>query len=285
MIRLCNNHSFEYMTASGAMGYDGKGWLWEQPLRWFKLLDVHLFTHVIKTLTLSPKKGNLRAYNPLRCIRPMQRGAVNAVGLTNPGFYWWVKNIGPKVDSSKIPLIASIFGEPEELGVMTKTLNHFDIVGLELNASCPNTNDDIPSNSDKIIRSCAIVKKFSRHPVLLKLSVAHDVKTIVPKIENMVEALSINSVPWHIAFPNRKSPLAKYGGGGVSGKIAQPFTWLLAANLKLITRIPIIAPSIWDYEDIGIMKDRGFEAFSFGSVFLCHPWWPTYYIKKQIKSA
>ncbi len=30
MITLSNGHKFEYMAASGALGFDGKGWLHER---------------------------------------------------------------------------------------------------------------------------------------------------------------------------------------------------------------------------------------------------------------
>lgn len=279
MITFSNGHCFEYMTASGALGFAGKGWPWEWPLRWAGLLDPSLFTNVIKTLTLKPRKGNLKWYNPLGCIRPMRGGIVNAVGLTNPGIDWWIKNIGPKVNSSKIPLIGSILGEPSELAIMAAMLNNFDLVGLEVNASCPNTQDDILKNTEKVIRGCESAKRKSRLPILLKVSAAHDMEKIVRQTGGMVEAYSINSVPWHMVFPGRKSPLAKFGGGGVSGKIAQPFTWLLVEKLVSMTSAPVIGPSVWDFKDIAKLRAMGAKAVSFGSVFICHPWRPTRFVR------
>src|SRR3990167_3064599 len=85
MIRFSNGHTFEYIVASGALSFDGKGWSWEQPWRWIGLLDPTLFTSVTKTLTLQSTKGNLRWYNPFRCLRLVRGGVVNAVGLSNPG--------------------------------------------------------------------------------------------------------------------------------------------------------------------------------------------------------
>ena len=281
MITLSNGHRFEYMTASGALGFDGKGWPWEQPLRWVGLFDPVVFTNVIKTLTLKPRKGNLKWYWPLGCIRPMRGGAVNAVGLTNPGIDWWIEKIGPKVDSSRIPLVGSILGEPAELAIMATILNNYDIVGLEVNASCPNTSDDILRNTEKVVRGCESAKRKSRFPILLKLSVVHDVEEIVRQAEGMVEAYSVNSVPWNIIFPDRKSPLAKLGGGGVSGKIAQSFTWPLVEKLAGMTSVPVIGPSVWDFEDIVKLRAMGAKAISFGSVFLCYPWRPTCFVRKD----
>jgi len=277
MIRLSNGHAFEYMTASGALGFDGKGWPWEQPWRWIGLLNIAFFTSVIKTLTLFPMEGNLRWYNPFRCLRLVRDGVINAVSLSNPGIDWWCKKIGPSVDSKKVSLVASIFGEPEELAKMAKVLNRFDLVGLEINVSCPKYLQD----TTRIVEGCKAVKSNCSLPLILKVSVAHNVSQIVQETKDLIEAFSINSVPWQIAFPNRKSPLESFGGGGVSGKVAQPFTWGLVKELTELTEIPVIGPSIWDFDDLNKVRNLGAKAVSFGSIFMCYPWRPTVYIRKE----
>ena len=283
MIRLSNGHDFEYMTASGALGFDGKGWPWEQPWRWIGLLDPTLFTSVTKTLTLRPTEGNLRWYNPFRCLRLVRGGVVNAVGLSNPGIDWWCRKIGPSVNSTKIPLVASIFGEPEELAEMVRILNDFDLVGLEINASCPNTETCVLQDTTRVIASCEAVKTNSRLPLILKVSVTHDISQIVKEVENLVEAISINSVPWAVAFLKCRSPLEILGGGGVSGKVAQPFTWSLVKKLAELTTIPVIGPSVWDFDDLTKVRSLDAKAVSFGSVFMCYPWRPTLYVQKELK--
>lgn len=284
MIKLSNGHSFKYMAASSTLGFDGKGWWWQQPLRWSNLLDVALFTSVTKTLTLRPEKGNWRWYNPFRCLRSIPNGVVNAIALTNPGIDWWRKKIGPSVDSTRISLIGSIFGEPDELVKMAIIMSDFDLVGLEINASCPTTNTDILQNTEKIIKSCEIVKKNSHLPLILKISVAHDVEKIVNEIDGVVEAIAINSVPWNIAFPNHQSPLANLGGGGVSGKAAQPFTWDLVERLSKSTSIPVIGPSISNFDDMEKVRKLGAKAVSFGSIFFPYSWKPTQYVRKELKN-
>jgi dihydroorotate dehydrogenase len=290
MIRLSNGHQFEYITASGAMGYDGKGWPHEQPLRWLGTLDTSLFTHVMKSVTLEPRVGNFKIWKPWDCVKLIWRGGkivgvANAFGLTNPGFKWWLEKVGKKIDSSKNPVIASIFGEPHDLAEMAIALNDIDVVGLTYNASCPNAKDDTLSNTNKVIRSCEIIATESRHPLLFKASVAHDIKVIIPEIEDMIEALKINSVPWNMVFPNTISPLVKFGGGGVSGKIAQPITWAFASELQEMTKVPVIVPSIWDYENLAVMRAKGFKAFSFGSVFIPYPWRPTQFLEEEMKKG
>jgi dihydroorotate dehydrogenase len=283
MIELSNGHTFEYMTASGALGFDGQGWPWERPLKWIGFLDPSLFTSVFKTLTLRPLQGNLQWFNPFGCIRLIPEGVLNAVALANLGVKWWCQKIGPSIDSTKISLIGSIFGTPNELFAMAKMLNDFDLVGLEINASCPNVGIDILENTKEIILGCEAVKEVSRFPIILKLSVANEVELIVEHIGGMVEALSINSVPWPIAFPTRQSPLAHLGGGGVSGKAAQPFTWGLVKKLVELTSIPVIGPSVWEFNDIGKLQKIGASAVSFGSIFLRYPWRPTLFVRQAQK--
>jgi len=282
-IKLSNGHVLKYVIASGGLAYDGKGWFWDQPLRRFELLDERLFTTVIKTLTLQPRIGNFKWWNPLGCVRYLRGGGVvNAFGLTNPGIDWWCKNVGPRINSSETAVVGSILGETDELTEMTKRLNDFDLVGLEINASCPNTGGDILQNSDRVISGFETVANASRLPLIGKLSVAHDIGYIVPRIRGIIEAISINSVPWHIVFPNRKSPLAHLGGGGVSGKVAQPFTWKMVEDLVAITDIPVIGPSVWDYEDIGQLSGLGAMAVSFGSVLMWYPWRPTQFVRRHM---
>ncbi len=284
MIIFSNSHRFEYMVASGALGFDGEGWPWEKPLKLVGLLNPALFTVVIKTLTWQPRQGNYRWYNPFRCVRLLPGGVVNAVGLTNPGIKWWCREVGPQVNSKKIPLVGSILGEPYELVEMARMLNDFDLIGLEVNASCPNTNDDLLINTAKIVEGCRAAKSESRFPIILKLSVVHDIEGIVNKTKDIVEAFSINSVPWQLVFPGLSSPLEHFGGGGVSGKIAQQYTWTLVFHLSTM-RVPVIGPSVWEFEDIARIRGLGAKAVSFGSIFLRYPWRPTLFVRRDIKKG
>ncbi|MDP2910612.1 MAG: hypothetical protein Q8N58_02415 [bacterium] len=286
MIRLSNGHEFEYMVASGALAFDGKGWLHEQPLRWLGLLDPSLFTVVIKTLTRYPRKGNYLWYCPWRCIRLIPKGVVNAVGLTNPGIDWWCREIGPKINRKKINLVGSIFSEDNdisELLEMARLLNRLNLVALEINVSCPNTRSGLSKNVQSIVWACKSVRIESRFPLILKLSVVHDISSILPEIKGIVEAISINSVPWKVIFRDKEGPLQHLGGGGVSGKIAQPITWKFVKRIINETDIPVIGPSVWNFDDIQKLRDLGAKAISFGSIFLRYPWRSTQFVREDMK--
>lgn len=282
MIQLSNQHSFEYMAASGALAYDGRGWPWEWPLRWMGLVDPTLFTIVTKTLTYAPRKGNLDWSHPWTCVKVLKSGVVNAVGLTNPGFDWWMGNIADKIHETNYSIVCSMTeDDPQKLTEMVRRLDRVPVKGIELNASCPNTDQELHHNVDAVVESAKLMKAQSRHPIILKLSVNQDYLSIAKQTEGVVEALSINSVPWRIAFPEEKSPLADLGGGGVSGKVAQSFTWKMVKELALNVKTPVIGPSVWNFEDIQKLRDLGAKAISFGSIFMRYPWRPTQYVKRD----
>ena len=268
MIELPNGHKLEYIAASGTLGFDGKGWSLDKLLKAVGLLDLSRLTVVMKTVTMKSTAGNFRWYKPQSSIRFIENGVVNTVGLTNPGIEWWCCEVGPKVDSLKVPLIGSVFSDDiNEIRKMATMLNDFNLVGIELNEACPNICGNHLQDTDKVVADCKALYEKSCHPIILKLSIVHPIEKIIPQVEKVVEAISINSVPWSTVFPNRKSPLARFGNGGVSGKAAQPFTWDMVKRIVEITNIPVIGPSIWEFSDIEKLRNMGAKAMSLGSVF------------------
>ncbi len=286
MIHLSNQHSFEYLAASGALAYDGRGWPWEWPLRWMGKIDPSLFTIVTKTLTAKPRKGNLRWHKPWACVRPFRQGVLNAVGLTNPGFDWWLQKVAPKISQRGYSIIVSLMeDDPHLLVEMIKKLEGLPIQGIELNASCPNTEHEISRNAERIIEAVHRAEENSSHPILLKLSVNQDYLSIAKVTQGRVQALAINSVPWKWAYPHDESPLASFGGGGLSGKVAQRWTWKMVRELSETVKTPVIGPSIWDYEDLDTLRKLGAKAISFGSLFLRYPWRPTQFVRRESETA
>lgn len=302
MIELSNGHSFEFAAASGALAFDGRGWPWDWPFRWTGLLDPRLFTIVTKTIMPELWKGNLQWRAPWRVVkflsaqgnvinpvlllaRPnLLAGAVNAVGLTSPGLEIFLERDCPVIERAGCKVIISI---TRERGLsckkMARRLNgQRNVVGIEYNASCPNTDPVLLQNAEIVARNCYGIKEVSDYPLLLKLSYAQPYIEIARSVEGIVEAISINSVPWNSVYPDKKSPLANLGGGGVSGKIVQQFTWKMVSELSRETKIPVIGPSIWEYEDIWRLRMLGASAYHFGTIFF-YPWKPTSYVRKFIK--
>jgi dihydroorotate dehydrogenase len=287
VITLSNGHTFEHMVASGALAFDGKGWLWERPLVWVGLIRPELFTVVIKTLTLNPRLGNQQWWKPWTCIRLIPGGSVNKIGLTNPGIEWWCKKIAPHIDFHRFPIVGSIYGEAHELVPMANMFNQFDVVGLEINPSCPNTGHAL-QNTETVVRSVGIVKQVSRHPIIVKVSVNQSYLQIADALKGIAEAISLNSVPWEVAYSNGKvSPLWRLekkvggGGGGVSGRPAQKYNWAAVEALAKQGALHVIAPSVMEFEDIAKVRGLGASAVSFGAIHLRTPWKPTSIVRKE----
>lgn len=282
MITLSNGHQFLFMTASGALAFDGQGWPWEWPLRWTGFLDPKLFTIVTKTLTRHPRRGNLRWSHPWSVVKRMgSLGVLNAIGLTNHGIEWWIKKVAPKIPAD-YKIIVSIEADDEnEVREMIRMIGGQKILGIELNLSCPNSGSADRKLSNKVLHLCQIASETSPVPLIAKISYTHDYKTIARELESTkIEAISINSIPWRELFQEIPSPLDSYGGGGVSGKVIQPFTWKMVREISEISKIPVIGPSVWEYGDIQKVLDRGAKAVSFGSVFVYYPWRPTQYARR-----
>jgi dihydroorotate dehydrogenase len=262
------------------LAFDGWGWVWDYPLRWAGLLDPKLFSVVMKTITLGPRKDNLRWWKPWDCVSLLPDGSVvNRVGLTNPGSNWWFDEVGPRVNNKKTPpLIGSIQGTRSELLAMAVRFNDIDIDALEINASCPNTGHPF-ANTPEIIGDVKAVKAVSRHPLITKVSVVQDYASIALGLYGIAEAMSFNSVPWRRLHPadHDRSPLWRLedrlndggGGGGVSGRAAQKENWTAVWRLKqLAPDMPTICPSIMSWDDIERAYNFGASAISFGAIHL-----------------
>lgn len=280
MILLSNGRRLEYVVASGALAFDGQGWFWERPLVRLGFIKPELFTVVVKTLTRQPRPGNLRWWKPWECLRLIPGGSVNKIGLTNPGIEWWCDKVAPHLDFEKIPVVVSIFGEWQESVEMAKMLNRFPLVAIEHNPSCPNTGHAMHT-VEAVISNVKEVKRVSRHPVIVKLSVDQDYLAIERALRGVAEAINLNSVPIKKVFPNGDvNPLWRLerkvggGGGGVSGRPAQRFNWAAAEDLTRNGKTPAIWPSIMDFEDIEHISRLGAKAVSFGAIHLPdHPFW------------
>lgn len=281
-ITLSNGHRLTFLAASGALGFDGRGWPHEWPLRWLGLIKPELFTVILKTLTLEPTAGN----GLLRTVRPLDGGAVNAVGLRNPGIATWLEKYAGNIPP-QLPVIISLAGNDSELSKLASViqaelgnrLRGKKIVGLEINLSCPNVCQT-KLEPEKVAEVFGELKNRTALPLLAKLGYDPEESylALAKKLDGIAEAVSINSVPWRHVYPDKPSPLKSFGNGGVSGQIAQTFTWEMAEKLSPI--LPVIGPSVWRYSDLEKLFTLGAQAIAFGSIFLLRPWAPTLYVRR-----
>ncbi len=277
-------HRIRFAVASGALGFDGLGWPWEQPLRWLGQLDPMAFDAVVlKTLTSQPRAGNVGRWGGpglWRTVKLLPGGAVNAVGLRNPGLSNWLIKIAPHIPADLAIVISLAADSVQDLNVMAATIRHArqygslqnkNVRALELNVSCPNvSHGDWTRNIGEVEEAVENLLESTNLPVIAKLGydpLDHYLK-VAKIIAPLVAAFAINSVPWRF-WSEGLSPLDRFGGGGVSGRIVQDITWQMVKNLA--EHGPVFGPSVWTYDDLQRVVDCGAAAVSFGSIFLAHP--------------
>ncbi|MCS6919285.1 MAG: HisA/HisF-related TIM barrel protein [Fimbriimonadales bacterium] len=276
MIKFSNGEQVEFFTGSGALGFDGRGWWWEYPLRWMGVLNPRDFAIVVKTLTLRPRKGNLRWYAPWRCVRLIRGGAVNAVGLTNPGVDWWLRACYPRMRRMGLQIVVSVYPESlDEARAFAQKLRPLQIAAIELNASCPNVAH-CEADAVSHVRQMAETLADTGHPLIVKVGYDQPYVAIARALEGVAEAIhAINAVPWRLVYPSQPSPLARLGGGGVSGEPIRPFVREAVQRLADATTLPIVAGGgIYTLQDLQELWTLGARAFSIGTLFLRAPWMP-----------
>jgi len=305
LILLSNGRIIDYVTASGALAFDGSGWPHTRYLLGpLKFHDSSLFTVTLKTLTREPRRGN--GYTKVLPLN--QHGAVlsfwdflfspnkiagfvNSVGLKNPGIDRATGKYPRMIKKSGLKVIGSLYADDlNDLVYMANKFNDWPLVALELNASCPNIPQrSREENSAFIIESARILAESSNHPLILKLSFDDDYLFIAKTLakDNFIEAISMNSIKYSTVFPGLDSPFSHIGGGGVSGKLSRDYYYIMAKNIMNETDISLILP-VWSEECIenwlllSTINDHDIS-LSFGSVFIRWPWWPTAFIKRNGK--
>ncbi len=289
MIRLSNGHVLDHVVSSGSLAFDGRGWPWQRPLVASGIMRPDLFTVVLKTLTRAPREGNLKLTRPWTCVRLVPGGSVNKVGLTNPGFDWWLRDVAPRLDYGRVKTVVSLFGDDDDLAAMAEALNRFPLAALEVNPSCPNTGHAL-GGADEVVQGVEAVKRVSRHPVVVKVSTSQDYRAIARGLTGLAEALSLNSVPWEQVYPAARSPLWRLearvggGGGGVSGRPAQALNWRALREIAADGSLPVIAPSVMGFDDLARVRALGARAVGYGAIHFRAPWLPTHIVRRDLAS-
>lgn len=291
MIRFSNGHELTFACGSGALAFDGRGWWWEQPLRWCGLIDPKAFTVVAKTVTLNPRRGNLSLWHPWTCVRLVkdgwgQRGVVNAIGLTNPGLQHWVNYDYCRAIKMGYRVAASVsVDDPDEARVVATMLRGLKLAYVEVNISCPNVGHQFGDRAKSDIQHLLTQVATARHPIVLKLGCdmiqsAH-AKDFIGAVDPWVEAYhAINTIPYTDIFGAYSvSPIQKYPHerqGGVSGPLIHTKALECVSKLKhTLTSKPVIGGGgIMHLNDVYNFEKAGAGAFSIGSCFLLRPWRP-----------
>lgn len=289
------------LGASGVQGFFGEGYWFHKMWHLFGL-NFDGMTFVAKTATLLPRKGNMpltRHYTPAvpfpGCVKakPLRGVMLNSVGLSNPGLGAllgtgeWQKRTKPFLLS-----IMSLADTPkkrlEELRLMVETIgfakDSFSApFGLQINLSCPNTGHDpreLIGESSKVLEIAASLGV----PVMPKYSIASAPIQAVRELNDHSGCDGIcvsNTLPfgwqgvdWQSVWGSKTSPLAKLGGGGLSGKTLCPLVceWIARLRGAGFTKPINGGGGILCPQDAECYHDAGASSVFLGTVAVLRPW-------------
>ncbi|OGZ09650.1 MAG: hypothetical protein A3D67_01050 [Candidatus Lloydbacteria bacterium RIFCSPHIGHO2_02_FULL_51_22] len=290
--------------ASGVQGFFGEGYPFH---RFIPGLSFEGMTFVAKTTTLLAQVGNM----PLRedgitprhlkpsCIKvyPWKGAALNAVALSGPGAHallekgLWQKRTKPFFLSFGA-VAKDRAGRVEELRRFVVLLSAYlpafrTSIGLQINFSCPNTGLE-QFMLEEVAESLEIASVLGI-PLVPKISVLVSVDDARKIAEHPAcDALCIsNTIPWGArpadirwrtwsswSMRDTLSPLAQFGGGGLSGAPLFPLVrhWLKRAGKKEMPKPICAGGGILAPEQVLAYAVYGARAVSIGSVTMLRPW-------------
>lgn len=177
------------------------------------------------------------------------QGITNAVGLSNPGPEGGKELIQEMKERLQIPVIASCFADTvDNIAKVAEKLIESEPVALELNLSCPNTEDDFGCmfalSSKATEKAVSSVKKISgKTKIFAKLTPD---ATNIDSIAKAAEAAgadgitATNTLSGLIIDVYTKRPVLTNRFGGLSGPAIRPVSIRAVFNLYKAVKIPII---------------------------------------------
>lgn len=222
---------------------------------------------VTKSISVNPMKGY-----PNPTIIPLGRGSyLNAVGLSNPGVHAFSKEL---CQNKNIPIIISLVGSSEkEFSEMVRVFDSLNILGYEINLSCPHVSKmgmevgDDPEAVDKIVRT---VRMNTNKPISVKVGVgsvdvvelariAIDAGANIITAINTLRAMSIDVETMMPILSNRI--------GGLSGSAIKPIGIRCVYEISKKLQVPVIGcGGVSSWQDVIEYMIAGASAVQVGSV-------------------
>ena len=210
-----------------------------------ELADITVLGAIVtKSVTRYPREGN-----PPPRIVETPSGMLNSIGLANIGVEAYIKKMIPLYEELKTPIIMNIAGSTEdeycEILELTELVSS-NIVGYEINISCPNVNAggmEFGVDCDLTEQLTTRLRKLTDRLLIMKLSPnVTDIAAIgVAAEKGGADALSaINTlVGMSINTTNKKSNI-HYGYGGLSGPAIKPVGLACVHKIYQAVDIPLI---------------------------------------------
>ncbi len=292
MAILIGEHKISTVVTSSVMGHSGGGMFPLTLLPSYRRLRRVIWDYGVTNFTKSSTRfkhiGDFIMLNPLtwKYVQKIgENGLLNAYGLTNDGVEVNAKRnhraclAGYHAIPSFYPQFAidqefAIKGTIEAVSIYHRIMGNY-FWALELNYSCHNSKEKIRENIIDALACLKAVKLAFPHLCLItKVSYVHPHEFVQELVHCGADIIhAINAIPYAMVFPRgNPSPLAKVGGGAVSGGPAFPNA--LAYNRELRKKIsnPIIMGcGITSVDDAARYADISADAISICTIARMDP--------------
>lgn len=245
---------------------------------------------VAKSLTLLQREGN-----PMPRVIKYKFGLLNSVGLKNPGIKEGKILLKKVLQTSKIPVIVSIFAATaSDFKKLAQELLELEIRYLELNLSCPNTVNELGESMGMGVESTQVAISAVRNIVGKKIKLIAKLSPNVQKIGEVAKAAessgadaisAINAVgPGMVIDINTRKPQLGSKEGGVSGPGIRPIAVRCVYDIYKSVKIPIIGMGgVETSKDVVEMLLAGATLVGIGSAIYQHGYVVIETIKKELQ--
>jgi dihydroorotate dehydrogenase (NAD+) catalytic subunit len=228
-------------VAAGPLGFGGEFQDWANCGAFFT-----------KTLTVEPTPG-----------------FINKVGLDNPGINAFIQDILPGLKQKGCPIIASVLAS-NDASKTVKMVSKLDglVDGVELNISCPNTEDKHGYSYYEVKTTLNFVRQVTDMFVSVKLPYCDNIVELAAACKHggADAVTAINTIPvltWE--GKGYDSPVT----GGLSGPAIRPIALKCVYEIRQKVDIPVIGVGgITNWREAASFMAAGASAVAVGSALL-----------------
>lgn len=229
-----------------------------------------------KTVTSEPRLGH-----PAPNYLSWDGGALNALGLPNPGIHRWLTEFAPTRERLRewgVPVFVSVYAEsPQEFATLASLAAQVAPDLIELNASCPNLGHDPTTgagSAEGIALATAAVRAAVRLPISVKLSPnTSDIGRVARLAEEAgADAITaVNTMPAMLIDADSGRPTLSNRTGGLSGAALKPVALRCVYDISRAVRIPVIGVGgVATARDAAEMLMAGATAVGIGTAIDSH---------------
>lgn len=232
-----------------------------------RLYDENIGGIVTKSISVEPMKGY-----PNPTIIPLSGGSyLNAVGLSNPGVNAFSEELS---QNKNIPIFISLVGSSEkDFAKMIKVFDSHNIIGYEINLSCPHVSKmgmEVGDDPEAVSKIVSTVRKNTKKPISVKVGVGSvDVielaRTAIDAGANIITA--INTLRAMSIDVETMMPILSNRIGGLSGTAIKPIGIRCVYEISKNLKVPVIGcGGISTWQDVVEYMLAGASAVQIGSV-------------------